>query len=76
MGACTHKNLCKNVDSAKAVLDITFFPSTTPSLTLHLQCACTNKFLKLLILYKYFNFSIAIRELLISNYLQRQFVKY
>lgn len=73
MGAYTHthKNLCKNVDSAKAVLDITFFPSTTPSLTLHLQCACTYKFLKMLILYKYFNFSIAIRELLISNYSQR-----
>lgn len=76
MGVCTHKNLCKNVDSAKAVLDITFFPSTTPSLTLNLQCACTNKFLKQLILYKYFNFSIAIRELLISNYLQRQLVNY
>lgn len=27
MGACTHKNLFKNVDSAKAVLNITFFPS-------------------------------------------------
>lgn len=71
----THKSLQKRWLS-KSCARHNLFPLYHSILTLHLQYACTNKFLKQLILYKYFNFSIAIRELLISNYLQRQLVNH